>query len=222
MPSPEDARKIGKRAADKLPNKKEKERWKEKAKAARQVAKKAGADDEAIAAAGQAARAKAETAYIQTEQKISGLGAAAPPLASQPEPDAEQEPELHVCSDACGGEDVCPQGRALIEATMSNEGAALIIAAFNLFYLSKTSLDPNIDEELQLGEVRYTHALRRFKGAHPQFCGWGQRSEKMVIEWTIRLAAAGHPVPAAEAVARKIGFPMHKCVEDEKAHTGDV
>ena len=135
LPSPKLAREIGKRAADKPPGKREKERWKEKAKAARQAAKKAGADEEAVAAAGKAARDKAEAAFIRAEVNILGLGAASP-APPPPEPEPEPEPAAHVCSDACSAE-VCPRARAIVEAAMSEEAAVLIIAAFFVFSLSR-------------------------------------------------------------------------------------
>ena len=46
------ARGVGKNAADRLPGGKEKEKWREKGKAARKAAKATGADEEAVAAAG--------------------------------------------------------------------------------------------------------------------------------------------------------------------------
>ena len=90
-PSPSEARGVGKRAADKVPGRKEKERWKEKGKAARKVAAKAGADEAAVAAAGQAARVKAEAAFMKAEVSISGLEHATAPLPEPPEPPAVPE-----------------------------------------------------------------------------------------------------------------------------------
>lgn len=125
----------------------------------------------------------------------------------------------HVCSDACStsSEDICPRARALLEAALSNEAAALVIAAFTLSSLTRCGGDANLNEELQLAEVRFSHALRRFKCAYPEFCVWGQRSEKLVVDWTIRLAAHGRPIPAAEAVARRLGFDMDCAVSACKA-----
>ena len=115
MPSPIKAREIGKRAADKPPGKKEKERWKEKAKSARQAAKKAGADEEAVAAAGRTARDKAQAACLQVEVTIKGLSAASSP-PPPPEPEPEPKPAAHVCSDACSAE-ACPRARAIVTAS---------------------------------------------------------------------------------------------------------
>jgi len=69
MPTPVEARRVGKRAAERLPEKKERERWKEKGKAARKAAKAAAADEEAVAAAGQAARDKVEAAFMRAHQR---------------------------------------------------------------------------------------------------------------------------------------------------------
>ena len=90
MPSPIEARSVGKRAADKPPGKKEKDRWKERAKAARQAARKAGAGDEAALAAGLAARAKMEAAFVEMEVAISGLER---PADAREPPAAVLEPE---------------------------------------------------------------------------------------------------------------------------------
>ena len=128
----------------------------------------------------------------------------------------------HVCSDACSLDgDMCPRARAIIETAMSDEAAALIDAAFHVWWLSVSGkndgIDPHLDEVLQLTQVHYSHALRRFKSAHSEFCGWGQRSENLVIDWTIRLAAGGHPIPAAEEAARAVGMRWEKAVAACKA-----
>ena len=68
--------------------------------------------------------------------------------------------------------------------------------------------------------MSYAHALRRFKCEHSdlsEFDVWGQRSENLVIGWAIRLAALGHPIPAAEVAAREVGFPMEQNVAACKA-----
>ena len=91
---------------------------------------------------------------------------------------------------------------------MSDEAAVLIIAAFGVRAHGGDGGDPYFDEELQVAQVRYSHALRRFKHEHPEFCGWGERSSKHVVIWTVRCAAAGHPIPAAEKVASRVGFDM--------------
>ena len=38
-----------------------------------------------------------------------------------------------------------------------------------------------------------------------------------MIGWAIRLAAIGHPIPAAEEAARELGFPMEENVAACKA-----
>jgi len=83
------ARGVGKRAADRLPGKKEKERWKDKVRkqhgrpARSGAARKAGADAEAVEAAGLAARTKAEAAFMTAKVSVCGLERATLP---QPEP----------------------------------------------------------------------------------------------------------------------------------------
>ena len=143
-----------------------------------------------------------------------------PPLAPEPaaEPEPEPEPEPHVCSEACAGDEICPRARALLEAAMSSEAAVLIIAAFSVWALGGCDGAYSFfDEELQVAQVRYTHALRRFKQKYPEFCGWGERSAKLVMLWTVGCAAADHPIPVAEKVASRVGFDMPRAVAACKA-----
>ena len=66
--------------------------------------------------------------------------------------------------------------------------------------------------------MRFRHALRRLKAAYPgMFCGWSAHSAPQVYAWALRLAAIGHPIPAAEAAARRIGLDMQPAVAAEKA-----
>ena len=95
---------------------------------------------------------------------------------------------------------------------MSTEAVALLVAAFGVYRLSSDGCDAHFDEQLQVAEVRYSHALRRFKRDNPEFCGWGERLWVHVIDCAVRLAAAGHPIPEAEAAARRIGMDWARAV----------
>ena len=53
------------------------------------------------------------------------------------------------------------------------------------------------------------------------FCRWSAHSAPQVYAWALRLAAIGHPIPAAEAAARRIGLDMQPAVAAEKAEIGD-
>jgi hypothetical protein len=222
LPADEDAaRGIAKRAADKLPKKKVKERWKEKARAARDAAKKRGADDAAVAAAGEQARAAAEAACITAEVDVGFKEF----LPSRPDEEAiadEEDEELQgalqrflLGPPTVAAErtvEMCPAARARLEAAMSDEAAVLIVAAFQACSLGRGGADEYFDEEFHVATVRYSHALRRFKQAHSEFCCWSERSWPEVLDWAIRLAALGHPIPAAEAVAQRIGFDLPRAV----------
>ena len=131
-------------------------------------------------------------------------------VESRPKPQPKQ-PE-HVCTEACSGEELCPPARALIEAATSDEAAVLIGAAYTVIKLSKQGGDAHFNEQLELAQVHYSHALRRFKQENPEFCGWGSHSAKLVVHWTVQCAAAGYPIPAAAAAARRIGFDMPRAV----------
>ena len=108
--------------------------------------------------------------------------------------------------------EMCPAARARLEAAMSDEAAVLIVAAFQACSLGRGGADKYFDEEFHVATVRYSHALRRFKQAHSEFCCWSERSWPEVVDWAIRLAALGHPIPAAEAVAQRIGFDLPRAV----------
>ena len=49
------------------------------------------------------------------------------------------------------------------------------------------------------------------------FCLWGQRSERLVFDWTVRVAATGYPIPTAEKMALRIGYDMPRAVAHRKA-----
>lgn len=228
MPTPMEARGVGKRAADKPPGKKQRERWKEKAKAARQAAKKTGADDEAVAAAGQAARAKAEAAFVEVEVVVSGLErpAAAPEPSTAalepepaPEPDEPQPPAQHECSEECS-QGICPRARAMHDMLTSPEATAAIAWAFRVVHLSRF-MSPQLDEELDLSQaraaVKYRHALRRLQLAYPDVapvCELPQNSTRQMIELTVRMDAMGLGVAAARTVAQEVGFDFERAVTD--------
>ena len=152
-------------------------------KKARKKAKRHSADPEAAAAA---VLRRQVTLPLPTADEIKAawrrIARAArsqepPPPQPLPEPAPEPEPVPHVCSEACAGDEMCPRARALLEAAMSREAAVLIIAAFSVWALGGgDGTDSFFDEELQVAQVRYSHALRRFKHEYPEFCGWGERS----------------------------------------------
>ena len=103
---------------------------------------------------------------------------------------------------------------------MSKEATWLIINAFILIDLSRSSTgDSNADVELKVAELRFSDALQKFKSAYPDqgFCVWGQRSELLVLDWTVRAAASGHPIPAAERMAEKIEYDMPRAVAAKQA-----
>ena len=221
MPSPLKARGVGKNAAIKtVPDQKTKERWKDKAKAARQAARKAGADEEAVAAAGQAAREKAEAAFVTTEVSIKGLERATAPPPEPPEPPPPAVPPMP------------PEGtlaRARLDMMMSKEAEPLITAAYTIAHRTHPSriahhgqaaLDE--DEELEHACVAFKHALRRLRAApaHQQAlegCPWDEDSARDVVHWTVMVHSTGHAVPAALASARRVGFDLGRAAADRFA-----
>lgn len=208
MPSPLEARAIGKRAADKPPGKRERDRWKEKAKAARQAAKKAGADEEAMAAAGQAARAKAEAAFIEMEVIISGLER--PADATQPPP-----PPSDVPTPPPPWPEGCPHHQGQVDMLMSKAAAPVFSMAFILLYAGRSvprPLSPSAQESLELTALRFKHALRALQRAFPDETGQLSFEEKLTAKEVITLAvyftSFGHSIPSASKAAQKIGFDL--------------
>ena len=101
---------------------------------------------------------------------------------------------------------------------MSKEAAAVVDAVFAELWELRGGRDPNLNEGLEHAQVRFRHALRRLQAAYPGlFCSWSQQSSAQVFSWTLLLAARGHPIPAAEAAARRVGYDMQRAVAEEKA-----
>jgi len=83
----------------------------------------------------------------------------------------------------------------MLDASTSAEAAALVDAVFAELWASRGGRDPHFNERLEHAQVRFRHALRRLQAAYPgMFCGWSQRSVAEVYDWTLRLAAIGHPI----------------------------
>ena len=218
----DEARPIGKVAAKQAGVvKKQHDAVRDSAKTKRSKARKRSATAEEVAAID--AEAEAQRAAISLQVfAISHMPAADSEIVERRHRAAAETIKEHVCSAACSDEGVCPRAHAIVEAAMSEEAADLFVGAFALARLSvdgcREGRDPYLNEELQLAEVHFSHALRRFKVAHPEFGEyWGQRSEHMVIEWAVRLAASGHPLPAAERAACAVGFPWEENVGPWKA-----
>ena len=207
----EEARPIGKGAGEQATAaKKLLDAVRDAAKTKRSKARKREATAEEIEAI-DAAAAGERTAICEKLFNLKHMPAANSIIVEgRPKPQPEQ-PE-HVCSEACSGEEICPRARALIEAAMSDEAAVMIGAAFDVIKHSGRGGDAHFNEQLELAQVRYGHALRRFKQENPEFCGWGSHSAKLVVTWTVRCAAAGYPIPAATAAADRIRFDMSRAV----------
>ena len=98
-----------------------------------------------------------------------------------------------------------------MDMVTSTEAAALIAAAYAVASLARRGRDPHFNRKLEHAQVDYRHALRRVKEAYPgDHCGWSQNSAREVMEWTVRLEAAGHSIPATVAAARRVSFPLQQ------------
>ena len=65
----------------------------------------------------------------------------------------------------------------MIEMAESKEAAQAIYAAYGIMNYRRLGHDTYFNEELEVAEVRYKHALRRLKRAFPgEFCDWTEQS----------------------------------------------
>ena len=108
LPADEElARGVSKRASDRLPTKKDKDKWKDKARLARQAAEKGGARAEAVADAGAQAKASAEQRFMRTtvDPNFAKAGlaaaAAAAPTPTVPAPSLRPLPRPRLWSHLC-------------------------------------------------------------------------------------------------------------------------
>ena len=190
----------------------------EKQKLAKKKAKRRGADAEAAAAA--VLRRRVTIALPSADEvkaawrRIARAQAPEPPPSPQPAapepPAAAVPPPEHVCCDACTA-DMCPRAHTILDMATSWEAAGLITAAYAVASLARHGRDAHFNRKLEHAQVDYRHALRRLKEAYPgDHCGWSQNSARQVMEWTVRLEAAGQSIPAAVAAARRVGFPLQQ------------
>ena len=229
VPSSQRAHAIAKVATDRLPPRKEKDRWKEKARQARKAAEKRGADGDEVAAAGQRAAAAARAAFEQVEVD---LGMERPP-AGPPAP----EPPSVSPDDAADGlapeptsdaeSDAGPTAAELLEMAQSKAGCTAIICAYRVVALRRQQLFPDSwpTFQLDMAQVKYRHALRRvneeYPGLLPSRRAGHEFSATSMVRWTVALEAAGHSNPAAVVAARKVGFDLASAAEECQRCGGD-
>ena len=105
-------------------------------------------------------------------------------------------------------EDICPRFRALLDTLDSPEVAAAVKAAFTAYYYGlHGNSDAYFNEQLEVAELKYQHALRRLKTEYPQqFCGFGAHSYRAMVGWAMKLEDVGHPIPAAQQAIDAFGF----------------
>jgi hypothetical protein len=104
----------------------------------------------------------------------------------------------------------------MLNMAMSQAAALTIIAAYNIFkYSPPSGQESFFNEEMEVAEVRYRHALRRLKEAYPdEFSGFSDQSYMEILGWTVRLYSMGHRIPAAVAAAKRIGFPLEQMAKE--------
>ena len=87
-----------------------------------------------------------------------------------------------------------------MDMSESDEVATAVKAAFMVIYHTvRGTKDSFFNEQLEVAELKYQHALRRLKQAYPEdFCGWGLKSAEHMAAWAERLGDMGHPIAAAQ------------------------
>ena len=86
------------------------------------------------------------------------------------------------------------------------------MTAFAVMHNGRGGRDAHFQEELEVAQVRYKHALRRLKQAYPGeiFETWGEPSAGIMVRYAQQLHRVGHPIPAAVAAAREVlGKPAY-------------
>ena len=116
--------------------------------------------------------------------------------------------------------EMCPRAIAMLNMIKSQEVAVAITSAYIVWYHGQLGgKDTDINEKLELAQVRYKHALRRLKEAYPgEFSDFSNDSYKEILFWTVRLQSIGRPVPAAVAAAGRVGFPLEQMALDLPAN----
>ena len=104
--------------------------------------------------------------------------------------------------------DICPRARRIMDMSESDEVATAVKAAFMVIYHTvRGTKDSFFNEQLEVAELKYQHALRRLKQAYPEeFCGWGLKSAEHMAAWAVRLGDMGHPIAAAQQAAKALGL----------------
>ena len=90
----------------------------------------------------------------------------------------------------------------------SAEVATAVKAAFVvIFHTVRGTKESFFNEQLEVAELKYQHALRRLKQAYPEeFCGWGPKSAESMAAWAVDLGDRGFPVAAAQQAAKALGL----------------
>ena len=129
----------------------------------------------------------------------------APPRAVAQQAPVEHAPAVPA--------DICPHARAMRDAATSQEAGVVILAAFHARGIELRASDVHCNEELEVAQVRYRHALRRLQDAYPgMFCDYSSRSWDDFVHFAAKMVALGEHMPIAHAAARKSGLDLDALV----------
>ena len=77
-----------------------------------------------------------------------------------------------------------------------------------IYHTVRGTKDSFFNEQLEVAELKYQHALRRLKQAIPpeDFCGWGLKSAEHMAAWAVGLGDMAYPIAAAQQAAKALGL----------------
>ena len=140
---------------------------------------------------------------------------APPPAVSLAAPAPEAQGTCENCTGTCRCVELPARAISNVEMAQSQEAAAAIDAAFAIMDQGRRRKDPYFNKQLELAQVEFKHALRDLRRAYPgEFCGIGETDHDAIVGWTVRLAAFGISIPAAEVAARRVRFNMAGAVAE--------
>jgi len=196
-------------------------------KTARKKAKRRGADAEAAAMV--VLRRRVALSLPTADEinaavrRLTRAARSEPPAAPEPPP-AEPPPPPPPMPPP---KPLSPEAQAQLAMAMSPEAAAVIKPAYIIARRTHPSRLARVaslddDEELELAQVRFKHALRRLAAAFPgeyskEYCRWDEHSAPEVVDWTVRVHCTGHRIRAAEVAAVVARFDLQKATDDRLA-----
>ena len=105
---------------------------------------------------------------------------------------------------------MCERAHDRFEMAKTKDAGLAIGLAFYIVKCKREGCESFYEEDLEMAEVQYKHALRRLKRSYPgEFCALSESSWWAMVKWATRMHALGFAIPVAEHAAAK----MEMCLE---------